>query len=74
MTIDQFLSSFSFEEGRIENFQEEVRGLTFDSRRVQPGYVFFALPGSNTDGHFYIQEAVERGAILVVLEKRICPF
>ncbi|HQE25171.1 MAG TPA: UDP-N-acetylmuramoyl-L-alanyl-D-glutamate--2,6-diaminopimelate ligase [Candidatus Atribacteria bacterium] len=70
MTIDQFLSSFSFEEVRIENFQEEVRGLTFDSRRVQPGYVFFALPGSNTDGHFYIQEAVERGAILVVLEKK----
>jgi len=70
LTIGQFLSSFSFEEGKIENPEEEVRGLVFDSRRVQPGYVFFALPGSNTDGHFYIEEAIKRGATLVVLEKK----
>ena len=57
MTIGQFLSSFSFEEGKIET-EEEVRGLVFDSRRVQPGYVF-CLPGSNTDGHFYIEEAIK---------------
>ena len=70
MTVSQFLSSFSFEEGRIENPEEEVRGLAFDSRRVRPGYVFFALPGSNTDGHFYIGEAIKRGAVLIVLEKK----
>ena len=29
--------NISFEEGKIENPEEEVRGLVFDSRRVQPG-------------------------------------
>jgi len=75
LTIGQLLSSFSFKEGRIKSPEEEVRGLAFDSRRVQPGYVFFALSGSNTDGHFYIEDAIERGAVLVVLEKReFAPF
>ncbi|MBP9015773.1 MAG: UDP-N-acetylmuramoyl-L-alanyl-D-glutamate--2,6-diaminopimelate ligase, partial [Candidatus Atribacteria bacterium] len=55
--MGQLLSSFSFKEGRIKSPEEEVRGLAFDSRRVQPGYVFFALSGSNTDGHFYIEDA-----------------
>jgi UDP-N-acetylmuramoyl-L-alanyl-D-glutamate--2,6-diaminopimelate ligase len=43
-----------------------VTGIVFDSRQVQPGYVFIALTGDNTDGHGYIQAAVERGASAVV--------
>ena len=44
----------------------EVRGLTADSRAVQPGYVFAALEGSAMDGRDYIPDAVERGAVAVV--------
>jgi len=40
----------------------EVRGLTCDSREVQPGYVFAALPGTMTDGRKYIESAIEKGA------------
>ncbi len=42
-----------------------------NSGLVTPGSIFFALPGEVTDGHLYIQDAVERGAGLVVAERRV---
>ncbi|MCG8401105.1 MAG: Mur ligase domain-containing protein, partial [Firmicutes bacterium] len=44
-----------------------VRGIAYDSRRVEPGFLFVAIKGFKTDGHLYIQEAVRRGAAAVVL-------
>ncbi len=44
----------------------EIVGLTCDSRRVEPGYLFAALPGSRVDGRAYISEAVKRGAAAVL--------
>ena len=46
-----------------------VTGVTHDSRRVRPGYVFVALKGQKHDGHRYIPEAIERGAVAVVGEE-----
>ncbi len=43
-----------------------ISGLVTDSRRVLPGTVFFALPGSRADGSAYIADAVSRGAVAVV--------
>ncbi len=43
-----------------------IVGLTCDSRRVEPGYLFAALPGSHADGRAYISEAVNRGAAAVL--------
>ena len=45
-----------------------VRGLAFDSRRVQPGDVFVALAGAREDGRHYIADAIARGAVAVVAE------
>ncbi|MCA1810298.1 MAG: Mur ligase domain-containing protein, partial [Lentisphaerae bacterium] len=45
---------------------EMIRGLTLDSRQVKPGFVFFAVPGHNLDGGRFIQDAIERGARMVV--------
>jgi len=44
----------------------DITGLTADSRAVQPGYLFAALPGTSMDGRTYIGEAVERGASAVL--------
>ncbi len=41
--------------------------LTLDSRKVKPGYAFFAVKGFETDGHKYIQKAIANGAVAVVL-------
>src|SRR5437764_11012353 len=46
----------------------EVRGLEYDSRRVEPGFLFFAFPGSRTDGRQFAQDAVARGAVAVASE------
>jgi UDP-N-acetylmuramoyl-L-alanyl-D-glutamate--2,6-diaminopimelate ligase len=47
-----------------------ITGLTADSRRVEPGYLFAALPGtiagSGSDGRAYIADAVARGALVVL--------
>ncbi len=41
----------------------EVTSLATDSRAVQPGALFFALPGARTDGRRFVSEALERGAV-----------
>lgn len=49
----------------------EISGLCIDSRRVKPGDLFVALPGSRHNGVQFIQEAVEKGAVAVVSETEI---
>jgi UDP-N-acetylmuramoyl-L-alanyl-D-glutamate--2,6-diaminopimelate ligase len=43
-----------------------VAGLTLDSRKVQPGFLFAALAGSKTDGASFIGDAVKRGAVAIL--------
>ncbi len=44
----------------------EVMGLCCDSRKVEKGDLFFALPGSNKNGILFVKEALEKGAVAVV--------
>ena len=46
--------------------EAELAGLTCDSREVEPGYLFAALPGAHSDGRNFIEEAIERGAVAVL--------
>lgn len=46
----------------------EISGLEFDSRRVAKGFLFFAFPGSRTDGRQFAQDARARGAVAVASE------
>lgn len=50
-----------------------ISGLAYDSRRVEPGYVFVAIRGTHVDGHVYIQQALERGAVAVVYDDPLQP-
>lgn len=47
----------------------EVQGLTFDSRKVGPGFVFIAVTGTLSDGHDFIQKAIDSGAHAIVCER-----
>jgi UDP-N-acetylmuramoyl-L-alanyl-D-glutamate--2,6-diaminopimelate ligase len=47
----------------------EVASLAYDSRRVQRGSLFFAIQGEKADGHAFIPQALERGALAVVSER-----
>jgi len=48
-----------------------VTGITADSRQCAAGSVFIAIPGTAVDGARYAHEAVDRGAVAVVTERRI---
>jgi UDP-N-acetylmuramoyl-tripeptide--D-alanyl-D-alanine ligase len=45
-----------------------VTGLSIDSRTIRPGQAFLALRGDRFDGHDYIDQAIEAGAALVIVE------
>ncbi|MDR0301867.1 MAG: UDP-N-acetylmuramoyl-L-alanyl-D-glutamate--2,6-diaminopimelate ligase [Treponema sp.] len=45
-----------------------VTGLEYDSRNVKPGNLFFALPGLHTNGSLFIDDAISRGATVIVHE------
>src|SRR5713101_8270378 len=47
----------------------EVRDLAYDARHVTPGALFFCVPGARADGHDFAPEAVERGAVALVVER-----
>src|SRR5438094_4369212 len=47
----------------------EVRDLAYDARSVTPGALFFCVPGARVDGHDFAPEAVERGAVALVVER-----
>ena len=49
----------------------EVRDLAYDARAVVPGTLFFAVPGERADGHAFAAEAVERGAVALVVERAL---
>ncbi|MDY7076531.1 MAG: UDP-N-acetylmuramoyl-L-alanyl-D-glutamate--2,6-diaminopimelate ligase, partial [Chloroflexota bacterium] len=47
----------------------EVHGIAADSRQVRAGDIFVAIPGVSVDGHRFIAEAVNKGAVAVVCER-----
>ena len=50
----------------IQKFAGRFSGLTSDSRKVAPGFLFAALPGTKADGARFVKDAVARGAIAVL--------
>jgi len=46
----------------------EILGLSADSRKVKPGYLFAALPGTRTDGRRFVDDAVSRGAVVILTD------
>ena len=47
----------------------DVTDLAYDTRRVADGAVFFCVRGERVDGHDLAWEAIERGAVAVVVER-----
>ena len=47
----------------LGNLDNQVTDLCLDSRKVGPGSVFVAVRGYQTDGHRFIDQAVQQGAM-----------
>jgi MurE/MurF fusion protein len=50
-------------------YRDRTVGVVTDSRKVEPGSVFFALRGERFDGHAYVPAVAEAGAVVVVVEE-----
>jgi len=50
------------------DFDPEISGITIDTREVGDGFMFVAIKGAHTDGHQYIRQAIESGAVVIVGE------
>ncbi len=54
----------------------EITGLAHDSRAVNPGDLFFCVPGANHDGHVFASDAIDQGAVGLVVQRPLnldCP-
>src|SRR5438874_12140029 len=47
----------------------DIRGLAYDTRAVTPGTLFFCVPGFTRDGHEFAPQAIEQGAVALVVER-----
>ena len=64
MRLDQLIAGMDV---RVEGDPAvEIRGITDDSRRVEPGFLFIARRGSKADGSVYVPEATGAGAVAVL--------
>jgi len=52
-----------------ENNEAVIRNVSIDSRTTKPGDCFFAVKGDNFDGHNFIQQAFDKGALCAVANK-----
>lgn len=55
----------------IGTLDREVESIAYDSRRVQSNTLFVAIRGEKSDGHQFVDEAIEQGASVIVAEKEI---
>ena len=46
----------------------DIKGVNIDSRRIEAGHLFVAVPGTVTDGHKFIPKAIGQGAVAVLCE------
>jgi UDP-N-acetylmuramoyl-L-alanyl-D-glutamate--2,6-diaminopimelate ligase len=68
MKLEQLIRGIAIEDRR-GYFETDIRAITSDSRRVREGDLFVAVRGASSDGHDYIDQALERGALAVLAER-----
>lgn len=64
--LDELLGSL---QGQLVGDSQKVRGISIDSRTIEPGTLFVAIEGENFDGHDFISEVKEKGAAAAIVHK-----
>jgi UDP-N-acetylmuramoyl-L-alanyl-D-glutamate--2,6-diaminopimelate ligase len=70
MQIDSLISALAPREV-VGHAPVEIRDLAYDARAVEPGSLFFCVPGERADGHDFAPQAVEAGAVALVVERAL---
>lgn len=69
VTVRQLFKEYPFAYSPLRFPDIAITGLAIDSRKVEKGNLFIARRGGSTDGHAYIPDAIQRGAVAVVGEQ-----
>ncbi len=68
INIQKLLEGYAFR--LIQGNRDQViQNIRFDSRKIERGDLFVAIPGTQVDGHMFIEKAIEKGAKAVVLQR-----
>ena len=67
MTLQDLVKNISYK-GKADD--REISAITYDSRKVKPGTLFVAISGIQADGHDYIPQAIENGAVAIISNGR----
>lgn len=68
MELTQLLNSLHVIQVTGEVQRKDVADIVYDSRKIQKNSVFVAIKGYKTDGHKFLQDAINKGAVAVVVE------
>ena len=63
-----FRMNYTLLQGSLE---QDITEVIYDSRKAVPGCIFLCLPGAVTDGHKYIPDVLEKGAVALVVEQDV---
>ena len=55
----------------IDDYDEEIEGISYNSKKTNPKDIFVCLTGEHVDGHEYAEEALANGALVCVVERRL---
>lgn len=69
MDLNHLLDKLHITDSINQKENINIKQLAYDSRKVKDGCLFVCLVGENTDGHNFIQDAINRGALAIIVEK-----
>lgn len=67
MSLDQDFFKYAVPEAKVRGKLENKHTFSIDSRTIEPGQIFIALKGKNTDGHNYLTQAIKNGASGIIV-------
>jgi len=72
MKLGNLIRNIDFIESiNIDNYDEEIEGISYNSKKAKPNDLFICLTGEHVDGHEFAEEALANGAIACVVERRL---
>ena len=70
MKLKQLLKNINYKV-KAGNLNKKIAEMKYDSREIKKNNLFIAISGFETDGHQYISQAIDNGAVAVIIEKEL---
>lgn len=71
MKLTEILSGIPFYETASSVTDIDINAIEIDSRKVKSGSLFVCINGFTVDGHSYVKQAIDNGAVAIVTEKKV---